>query len=80
MVVCLFFPLRFTYLFWVAPGLCCCIQTLVAVSRGYSSLQGTSFSFQWLLLLGSTGSRHAGFRSWGSWDLEHWLSHHGTQA
>ena len=66
MVVYLFLPLRFAYLFLVALGLCCCMQTLVAVGRGCSSLQGTGFSFQRLLLLWSTGSRHTGFRSWGS--------------
>ena len=33
--------------------------SLVAESRGDSSLQG--FSFWWFLLLQSTGSRHAGF-------------------
>ena len=31
--------------------------SLVAVSRGYSSLQSESLSLQWLLLLWSTGSR-----------------------
>ena len=40
---------------------------LVAVSRGYSSLWCTGFSLRWLLLLRSTGSRHAGFSSCGTW-------------
>ena len=34
--------------------------SLVAVSRGYSCLWCAGFSLQWLLLLWSTGSRHAG--------------------
>ena len=34
--------------------------SLVAASRGYSLLRCTGFSLQWLLLLQSMGSRHAG--------------------
>ena len=34
--------------------------SLVAASRGYSSLWCAGFSLSWLLLLRSTGSRHAG--------------------
>ena len=41
--------------------------SLVAASRGYSSLRCTGFSLQWLLLLRSTGSRLTGFSSCGSW-------------
>ena len=37
--------------------------SLVAASRGYSLLQCAGFSLWWLLLLPSTGSRHAGFSS-----------------
>ena len=68
---CFWVFLKFIYLFiyfwlhWVflaARGL-----SLVAASRGYSSLRHMGFSFQWLLLLRSTGSRHAGFSSCGSW-------------
>ena len=40
--------------------------SLVAVSRGYSSLQCTGFSLLWLLLLRKTGSRCAGFSSCGA--------------
>ena len=40
--------------------------SLVAASRGYSSLQCTGFSFWWLLLFRSTGSRHVGFSSCGT--------------
>ena len=39
--------------------------SLVAVSRGYSSLWFVGFSLQWLLLLRSMGSRHVGFSSCG---------------
>ena len=39
--------------------------SLVVGSRGYSSLQSTGFSWQWLLLLRSMGSRRAGFSSCG---------------
>ena len=41
--------------------------SLVAASRGYSSLWCEGFSLQWLLLLRSTGSRHVGFSSCGAW-------------
>ena len=34
--------------------------SLVAASRGYSSLWCTGFSLRWLLLFQSSGSRHAG--------------------
>ena len=37
--------------------------SLVAASRGYSSLRCTCFSLRWLLLLRSTGSRRTGFSS-----------------
>ena len=60
------------WLHWVfvaANGL-----SLVAVSWGFSSLWCTSFSLRWLLLLWSTGSRHAGFSSCGPRALEHSLS------
>ena len=41
--------------------------SLVAESRGYSSLWCAGFSLWWLLLLQSRGSRHAGFSSCGTW-------------
>ena len=41
--------------------------SLVAASRGYSSLQCVGFSLWWLLLLWSMGSRRAGFSSCGTW-------------
>ena len=45
--------------------------SLVAMSRGYSLFQCVGFSLRWLLLLRSTGSRHAGFSSCGTQALEH---------
>ena len=46
------------YLLFGCTGLCCCKGSfLVVVSEGYSVLQYTDFSLQWLLLLQSTGSR-----------------------
>ena len=52
----------------------------VAVSQGYSSLWCAGFSLWWLLLLRSTGSRHAGFSSCGSQALECRLSSCGARA
>ena len=52
------------WLHWVfvaARGL-----SLVAASRGYSSLRCTGLSLRWLLLLQSTGSRYVGFSSCGT--------------
>ena len=45
--------------FLAALGLRCCARafSLVAASRGYSSLRCAGFSLQWLLLLRRTGSR-----------------------
>ena len=48
--------------------------SLVAVSGGYSSLQCMGLALQWLLLLWSTGSRHAGFSNCGTWAQQLWLS------
>ena len=44
-----------------------CGLSLVVASGGYSLLWCMSFSLQWLLLLWSTGSRHMGFSSCGTW-------------
>ena len=61
------------YYFWLrwvfiaARGL-----SLVAASRGYSSLQCVGFSLRWLLLLQSMGSRHVGFSSCGTWAQKLW--------
>ena len=68
-----FFFKLFIYLFLAALGLCHWVfvaargLSLVAASRGYSSLWCAGFSLWWLLLLRSTGSRHAGFSSCGTW-------------
>ena len=56
-----FFNLFILFYFWLCwvfvavHGL-----SLVAASRGYSSLRCTGFSLRWLLLLQSTGSRRTG--------------------
>ena len=58
------FLYKFFFFFWLcwvfvaARGL-----SLVAASRGYSSLWCMGFSLWWLLLLWSTGSRRVGFSS-----------------
>ena len=65
-----FLKFNYFYLFVAALSLCCCAWR-------YSSLRCTGFSLRWLLLLRSTGSRHAGFSSCstraqllrGMWDL-----------
>ena len=54
--------------------------SLVAASGGYSSLHCTVFSLWWLLLLWSTGSRHAAFSSCGTQALERRLSSCGAGA
>ena len=60
--------------------------SLVAASRGYSSLWRSGFSLWWLLLLWRTGSRHLVFcitqahSSRGSQALEHGLSRCGAQG
>ena len=54
--------------------------SLIVVSGGYSSLRCVGFSLGWLLLLRSTGSRHAGFSSCGSRALECRLSNCGARA
>ena len=61
-----FFNKAFFFFFWLrwvfvaARGL-----SLVAESRGYSSLRCAGFSLWWLLLFWSTGSRRVGFSSCG---------------
>ena len=46
--------------------------SLVAASWDYSSLQCLGFSWRWLLLLQSTGSRRAGFSSCGTQAQQFW--------
>ena len=63
---------RIFFFFWVRwVFVTACGLSLVVVSRGCSSLWCASFSLWWLLLLRSTGSRHAGFSSCSTWALEH---------
>ena len=59
MYVCIY--LWLCWVFVAARGL-----SLLVASGGYSSLWCTGFSLWWLLLLQSTGSRHAGFTSCGT--------------
>ena len=62
------FSCSFFFFFWVCwvfvakRGL-----SLAAASGVYSSLQCVGFSLWWLLSLWSTGSRHVGFSSCGTW-------------
>ena len=57
----------YIFLWGAALGLHCCTGfSLVVANRGYSSLWCAAFSLQWLLLLQSMGSRHAGFSSCGT--------------
>ena len=64
----IFFFIFYLFYFWLhwvfvaARGL-----SLVASTRGYSSLWFVDFSLWWLLLLRSMGSRHVGFSSCGTW-------------
>ena len=58
----------YLFLFLAALGLRCC-------ARAFSSC-----GEQGLLLLRSTGSRHAGFSSCGTWALERRLSSCGARA
>ena len=74
----LFILFIYSWLHWVfvaARGL-----SLVAGSGGYSSLQCTGFSLQWLPSLWSTGSRRAGFSSCGMWAQQLWLTGSRAQA
>ena len=76
-----FFPVNLFIYFWLRWVFVAARRlSLVAASRGYSSLWRVGFSLQWLLLLWSMGSRHAGFSSCGSQVLEHRLRSCGTWA
>ena len=70
------------YLFLAVLGLCCSVRAFSSRGElgGYSSLLCTGFSLQWLLLLWSTGSRHAVFSSCSSRALARRLSSCGTRA
>ena len=68
------------YLFFGCTGSLLCGLSLVAATRGYSSLGWVGSSLQWLLLLWSIGSRHAGFSSYTSQAPEHRLNSAGARA
>ena len=63
------------WVFIAARGL-----SVVVASGSCSSQWCTGFSLQWLLLLWSTGSRHAGFSSCGAWAQQLWLAGSREQA
>ena len=60
----IYFIYLFFWLRWVFVA--ACGLSLVVESGGFSSLWCAGFSLQWLLLLQSLGSRHAGFSSCGT--------------
>ena len=71
----------FIYLFLAALGLHCCVRAFYSCGEwGYSSLRCVGFSLRWLLLLRSTGSRHAGFSSCGVQAQQLWLTGSRGQA
>ena len=80
--ICFFFFFLFFILFiyfwlcWVF--IAACELSLVAASRGCSSLRCVGSSSQWLLLLRNTGSRRAGFSSCGTRAQQLWLA--GSRA
>ena len=74
----MFLNFIYFWLRWIVVAVCG--LSLVVASRGYSSLQCAGFSFWWLLLLRSTGSRRAGFSSCGTQALERMLSSCGARA
>ena len=71
---------KFIYLWLHQVFIAACGLSLVAASRGYSSLRCAGFSLRWLLLLRSTGSRHAGLSSCDLQALERRLSSCGARA
>ena len=76
-----FFLINLFIYFWLCwVFITACSLSLIAASRGYSSLWYAGFSLQWLLLLPSTGSRHTGFSSCGAKALELRLSSCGVWA
>ena len=85
----LFFKIYLFIYFWLRWVFVAASRlSLVAVSRGYSSLRCAGFPLWWLLFLRSTGSRRprasvvvaCGLSSCGSWALEHRVSSCGAQA
>ena len=80
-VITLFFLNKFIYLFLAVLGLRCCMQVLPRCSRwGLLFVWCTGLSPRRPLLLQSTASRHACFRSCGLQAPERRLSSCGTWA
>ena len=76
-----FFLIHLFIYFWLCwDFVAACGLSLVATSGGYSSWQCVGFSLKWLLLLWSTGSRHVGFSSCGTWAQQLWLVGSRAQA
>ena len=72
---------NFLFIFWLHWVFVAARRlSLVAVSRGYSSLRCMGFSLWWLLLLWSMGSRCVGFSSCGTWAQQLWLAGSRMQA
>ena len=76
----LFIYFRFNFIyFWLCwVFVATCRLSLVAASRGYSSLWCMGFSLRWLLLFPSVGSRRMGCSSWGTRAQQLW--HVGSRA
>ena len=64
----------FVYFWRCQVFVAACGLSLVVADRGYSSLQCAGFSLRWLLLLPSTGSRHTGLSSCGTWAQQLWCT------
>ena len=76
-----FFLNLFPYLFLAMLVHRCCVWAFSSQEHGATlQLWCEGFSLQWLLLLGSAGSRHSGFDSCSSQALEHRLNNCGSQA
>ena len=74
-----FFPIFFFFNLFIYFWLCRIFVaahglSLVASTGGYSLLQCTGFSLQWLLLFQSMGSRHTSFSSCGTRAQVLWLT------
>ena len=77
---CVFLVCFFVF-YLAALGLCCCAQALSSCgSGGHSWLQCAGSSLRWPLPFQSTGSRHTGFSSCGTWAQQLWLAGSRAQA
>ena len=69
------------YLFLAALGRRCCLWAFSSCGeRGLLFVAVHELLIAWLLLLQSTGSRHAGFSSCGTWAQQLWLTGSRAQA